>query len=156
MVAIEERKNRKTAQRGSKNYRLGNFQASYARKFADWIVIKRNANNQVMEVTCIWCCCFKKQADPSSKFALGYKDPFKRETFKTNNPKLFKTIKTFHIHERSVFHRNCEQSYKAQKNPENTPLAKCMLKMDMEEWKISRNFSLLHISLHIGTSHSLH
>ena len=49
MVAIKERKKRKTAQRGSKNYRPGNFQASYARKFADWIVIKRDANNQVME-----------------------------------------------------------------------------------------------------------
>ena len=39
MVAIEEGKKWKTAQRGSKNNRLGNFQASYARKFADWIVI---------------------------------------------------------------------------------------------------------------------
>ena len=35
MVATKERKNRKTAQRGNKNYRPGNFQASYARKFAD-------------------------------------------------------------------------------------------------------------------------
>ena len=33
MAATEERKKRKTAQRGSRNYRLGNFQASYARKF---------------------------------------------------------------------------------------------------------------------------
>ena len=47
MFATEERK-----KRGSKNYRPGNFQASYAREFADWIAIKRNANNQVMEVTC--------------------------------------------------------------------------------------------------------
>ena len=52
MVVTEERKKRKTAQRGSKNYRPGNFQASYARMFADWIAIKRDANNQVMEVTC--------------------------------------------------------------------------------------------------------
>ena len=35
MVAIEERKNRKTAQRESKNYRPGTFQASYTREFAD-------------------------------------------------------------------------------------------------------------------------
>ena len=105
MVATEERK-----KRGSKNYRLGNFQASYARKFAHWIAIKRDANNQVMEVTCNWCCCFKKQADASSKFVLSYIDPFRRETSK--------------IHKRSVPHRNCEQLYKAQKNPENTPLAK--------------------------------
>ena len=35
-----------------------------------------------MEVTCNWSCCFKKQADASSKFVLGYNDPFKRETFK--------------------------------------------------------------------------
>ena len=62
-----------------------------------------------MEVTCNWCCCLKKQVDPSSKFVLGYKDPFKRETFK--------------IRERSGAHRNCEQLYKAQKNPKNTPLA---------------------------------
>ena len=115
MVAIEERKKRKTAQRGSKNDHPGNFQASYAREFADWIVIKRDANNQVMEVTCNLCCCFKKQADPSSKFVLGYEDPFKRETFKTNNITIIKTIKTFNIHERSVSHRKCEQSYKAQK-----------------------------------------
>ena len=72
-----------------------------------------------MEVTCNCCYCLKKQADASSKFVLGYKDPFKRETFK--------------IHKRSVSHRNCEQLYKAQKNPEDTPPAKCMLKMDMEE-----------------------
>ena len=85
-----------------------------------------------MEVTCNWCCYFKKQADPSSKFVLGYKDLFKKETFKTNNPTIIKTIKTFNIHEKSVSNRNCEQSYKAQKNPENTPLAKYMLKMDME------------------------
>ena len=97
MVAIEERKKRKTAQHGSKNYRPGNFQASYAREFADWIAIKRHANNQVMKVTCNWCCCFKKQADSSSKFVLGYKDPFKKETFK--------------IYKRSVSHRNCEQLY---------------------------------------------
>ena len=58
MVAIEERKKRKTAQDGNKNYHPGNFQASYAREFADWIVIKRDANNQVMEVTCNWCCYF--------------------------------------------------------------------------------------------------
>ena len=119
MVATEERKKRKTAQRGSKNYCPVNFQASYAREFADWIAIKRDVNNQVMEMTCNRCCCFKKQADASSKFVLGYKDPFKRETLK--------------ILERSVSHRNCEQLYNAQKNPENAPLAKCMLKMDMEE-----------------------
>ena len=109
MVAIEERKKRKTTQDGSKNYCPGNFQASYARKFADWIVIKRDANNQVMEVTCNCCCCFKKQADALSKFFFGYKDPFKKETFK--------------IHERSVSYRNCEQLYKAQKDSEDTPLA---------------------------------
>ena len=40
LVATEERKKRKTAQRGIKNYCPGNFQASYARKFADWIAIK--------------------------------------------------------------------------------------------------------------------
>ena len=78
MVAIEEKKNRKTAQRGSKNYHPGNLQALYATKFADWIAIKRDANNQVMEVTCNWCCCFKKQADALSKFVLSYKDPFKK------------------------------------------------------------------------------
>ena len=72
-----------------------------------------------MEVTCNWCCYFKKQVDASSKFVLGYKDPFKRETFK--------------IHEKNVSHKNCEQLYKAEKNPENTPLAKCMLNMNMEE-----------------------
>ena len=65
MVAIEERKKRKTAQLRSKNYRPGNFQASYAREFTDWIAIKRDVNNQIMEVTCNWCCCFKKQADAS-------------------------------------------------------------------------------------------
>ena len=131
MVATEERKKRKTAQRGSKNYRPGNFQTLYAREFADWIAIKRDANNQVMKVTCNWCCCFKKQADASSKFALGYKDPFKRETFK--------------IHERSVPHRKCEQLYKAQKNIENTPLAKCMLKMDIEDME---NLKKLFITAH--------
>ena len=40
LVATEERKKWKTAQRGIKNYCPGNFQASYARKFADWIAIK--------------------------------------------------------------------------------------------------------------------
>ena len=84
-----------------------------------------------MEVTCNWWFCFRKQADASSKFVLGYKDPFKRETFK--------------IHERSVSHRNCEESYKAQKNPENIPLAKCMLKMDMEEME---NLKKLFITAH--------
>ena len=97
-LPLKKGKNR-TAQHGNKNYRPGNFQASYGRKFADWIAIKRDANNQVMEVTCNWFCCFKKQADALSKFILGYKDPFKRETFK--------------IHERSVSHRNCEQLCKA-------------------------------------------
>ena len=94
MVAIEERKKRKIAPHGSKNYCPGNFQAVYAREFADWVAIKRDANNQVMEMTCNWCFCFKKQADTSSKFVLGYKDPFKRKTFK--------------IHEKSVSHRNCK------------------------------------------------
>ena len=60
MVAIEERKKSKTAQHGSNNYRPGNFQALYAREFAGWIAIKRDANNPIMEVTCNWCCCFKK------------------------------------------------------------------------------------------------
>ena len=82
MVAIEETKKCKTAQHGSKNYCPGNFQALYAREFADWIAIKRHANNQVMEVTCNWCCCFKKQANASSKFVVGYKDPFKRLTLR--------------------------------------------------------------------------
>ena len=59
-------------------------------------------------------------------------DLFKRETFK--------------IHERSVSHRNCEQLYKTQKNPEETPLAKCMLKMDMEEME---NLKKLFITPHI-------
>ena len=110
-----------------------NFQASYAREFADWIAIKRDARNQVMEVTCNWYCCFliKKQADASSKFVLGYKDPFKRETFK--------------IYERSVSHRNCKQLYKTEKNPEDTPLAKCMLKMDME---VMENLKKLFITAH--------
>ena len=84
-----------------------------------------------MEVTCNWCCCFKKQADASSKLVLGYKDPFKRESFK--------------IHERSVSYRNCEQLYKAQKNTESTPLAKCMLKMDMKEME---NLKKLFITAH--------
>ena len=83
-----------------------------------------------MEVTCNWCCCFKKQADTSSKFVLSYKYPFKRETFK--------------IHERRD--KNCEQLYKAQNNPENIPLAKCMLKMDMEEMK---NLKKLFITAHL-------
>ena len=131
MVGTEERKKLKTAQRRGKNYRPGNFQASYAREFTDWITIKREVNNQLLEVTCNWCCCFKKQADASSKFVLGYKDRFKRETFK--------------IHEKSVSHRNCEQLYKAQKNPENTPLAKCMLKMDMKEME---NLKKLFITTH--------
>ena len=84
-----------------------------------------------MEVTCNWCCCFKKQADASSKFILGYKDPFKRETFK--------------IYEKNVSHRNCEQLYKAQKNSENTLLAKSMLKMDVEEME---NLKKLFITAH--------
>ena len=38
-----------------------NFQASYAREFTDWIAIKRDASNQVMEVTCNWYCCFDQE-----------------------------------------------------------------------------------------------
>ena len=44
---------------------------------------------------------------------------------------------------------------KAQKNPENTPLAKCMLKMDMEEMK---NLKKLFITAHFiayWTSHTV-
>ena len=79
-----------------------------------------------MEVTCNWCCCFKKQADVSSKFVFCYKDPFKRETFK--------------IHERNVSHRDCEQLYKAPKNSEDTPLAKFILKVNMEEMENLKKF----------------
>ena len=131
IVTNEEKEKQNTTQHGGKHYRPGYFQASYAREFSDWIAIKRDDNNLVVEVTCNWCCSFKTQADTSSKFILGYKDSFKRESFK--------------IHERSASHRKCEQLYKAKKNPEATPMARCMFKMNIEE---KENLKKLFITAH--------
>lgn len=63
---------------------------------------------------CEVCNNFPNIADSSSKVVTGYSGPFKLETFKK--------------HEKSYTHIKCEEANTTKKNPESSPLAKCVKK----------------------------
>lgn len=103
-----------------KKYEIGNFKPrGKQRQFQDaWLKelpwIDYNKNSEIAK--CAICTKYPNIIDQSSKFVCGFKAPFKLETFKK--------------HCSSQQHLKCVAALKAETDPSNTALAKCVRKID--------------------------